>query len=80
MEYVTYFSFKIFLLIFHVGKISKVQNHNVDKLMIDDTDLVCEIQPLCISYDMIWINYMTIFHTQNETQERVGFHSINGKR
>ena len=79
MEYVNYFSLKIFLLIVHVGKISKVQNQNVDKLMIDDTDLVCENQPLWISYDMIWI-YMTIFLAQNETQETVGFHSINGKR
>ena len=42
MEYINYFSLKIFLLIFHVGKISKVHNHNVDELMIDDTDLVCE--------------------------------------
>ena len=56
MEYVKYFSLKIFLLIFHVSNISihLVQNHNEDKLKIEDTDSVCEIKlPLIINPTLI---------------------------
>ena len=35
---------KYLLLIFHVSNISKVQNHMVDKLIIEDSDSVCEIK------------------------------------
>ena len=42
-EYVYNFSFKISVAYRHVSNISKVRHHNVDKLMIEDTDSVYEI-------------------------------------
>ena len=40
------FALKYFLSILHVSNILILQNFMVDKLMIEDTDSVCEIQPL----------------------------------
>ena len=37
---------KYLLLIFYVIYISKNQRHKVDKLMIEDTDSVCELESL----------------------------------
>ena len=47
-EYVNYFSYlKKTFAYFRVSNISQVQNHRVDKLLIERiTDSVCEIKPL----------------------------------
>ena len=49
MEYVIYSMFKLFFAILHVTHISKVQNHRVDKLMIEDADSICETNSFLVS-------------------------------
>ena len=47
MEYVICSMFKLFFY-FHVTHISIVQNHKVDKLMIEDANSVCETNTILV--------------------------------
>ena len=71
MEHVMYFALKYLSSILHVSNILILQNFMVDKLMIEDTDSVCEISLAPVS-----INTTLKQHDMNKLYDKFPHRNI----